>query len=91
MGCPAPKVANNGEGSALLKTPELAGDIVRTCKKTLESAGGDTKLTVKMRIGWDEKTIIGEDFAKRMEASRRGYADRARQDTRGKILRADKF
>lgn len=69
MGCPAPKVANNGEGSALLKTPELAGDIVRTCKKTLESAGGDTKLTVKMRIGWDEKTIIGEDFAKRMEAS----------------------
>ena len=69
MGCPAPKVANNGEGSALLKTPELAGDIVRTCKKTLESAGSDTKLTVKMRIGWDEKTIIGEDFAKRMESS----------------------
>ena len=38
-------------------------------QKTLDSARIDIKLTVKMRIGWDEKTIIGEDFAKRMEAS----------------------
>lgn len=48
-------------------------------------------MTVKMRIGWDEKTIIGEDFAKRMEASGADMLIRARQDTRGKILRADKL
>ena len=61
MGCPAPKVSNNGDGSALLKNPELAEKIVRACVRA-------TKLpvTVKMRIGWDENSICGVEFAKRM-------------------------
>ncbi len=62
MGCPAPKVANNGDGSALLKSPELAAEIVRACVKAV-----DIPVTVKMRIGWDEKSICGVEFAKRME------------------------
>ncbi|MBQ8510658.1 MAG: tRNA dihydrouridine synthase DusB [Clostridia bacterium] len=62
MGCPAPKVANNGEGSALLKSPQLAEDIVRAVVRASE-----VPVTVKMRIGWDEQSICGVDFAKRME------------------------
>lgn len=62
MGCPAPKVSNNGDGSALLKSPELAEKIVRACVSAVE-----IPVTVKMRIGWDEKSICGVEFAKRME------------------------
>lgn len=62
MGCPAPKVANNGDGSALLKSPELAARIVRACVDAV-----DIPVTVKMRIGWDESSICGAEFAKRME------------------------
>lgn len=68
MGCPAPKVANNGEGSALLKTPEIAEAIVREVKRAV-SAVSDIPVTVKMRIGWDEAHICGVEFAKRMEAA----------------------
>ena len=39
MGCPVPKVVNNGEGSALMKQPELAGRIVRSLVETIEQAG----------------------------------------------------
>ncbi len=67
MGCPAPKVANNGEGSALLKNPLLAESIVREVKKSVSSAACDIPVTVKMRIGWDEAGICGVEFAKRME------------------------
>ena len=63
MGCPAPKVANNGEGSGLLRTPDIAADIVRECKRAVTNI----PVTVKMRIGWDEAHIIGTEFAKRME------------------------
>lgn len=49
MGCPVPKVVNNGEGSALLKTPKRAVDIVRAM-----SSAVDVPITVKMRIGWDK-------------------------------------
>lgn len=45
MGCPVPKVFNNGEGSALLNTPELAGKIINACAKT------NKVITVKMRLG----------------------------------------
>lgn len=62
MGCPAPKVSNNGDGSALLKKPELAARIVRAC---VDAAS--LPVTVKMRIGWDEGSICGVEFAKRME------------------------
>jgi tRNA-dihydrouridine synthase B len=62
MGCPAPKVSMCGDGSALLKNPDLAAEIVRSCVKA-----SDIPITVKMRIGWDSNSICGVDFAKRME------------------------
>ncbi|WP_246019676.1 tRNA dihydrouridine synthase DusB [Bacilliculturomica massiliensis] len=62
MGCPVPKVVKNGEGSALMKDPVLAAELV----KAAVSAAGKP-VTVKMRIGWDEKSINAVDFAKRME------------------------
>ena len=64
MGCPAPKVSNNGDGSALLKSPELAEKIVAACVSAV-----DIPVTVKMRIGWDESSVCGVEFAKRMEAA----------------------
>ena len=48
MGCPAPKIVNNGEGSALLKEPDLAVKIIDVLKNAL-----DIPVTVKMRMGWD--------------------------------------
>lgn len=69
MGCPAPKVVNNGEGSALMKDPKLASRIIETCKNELASARIKIPLTVKMRIGWDEKSINGVEFAKMVAAS----------------------
>lgn len=66
MGCPAPKVANNGEGSGLLKTPDIAAEIVRKVKRAVGEVAPDMPVTVKMRIGWDDAHIIGVDFAKRM-------------------------
>ncbi|OCA99959.1 tRNA dihydrouridine synthase DusB [Clostridium beijerinckii] len=62
MGCPAPKIVKNGEGSALMKEPELAYDIVRAIKKV------STKpVTVKFRKGFDEDNINAVEFAKGME------------------------
>lgn len=63
MGCPAPKIVKNGAGSALLKEPERAGEILAALVKA-------TKLpvTVKMRIGWDESSINAVEMAKRAEA-----------------------
>lgn len=52
MGCPVPKVVNNGEGSALLKNPSLIYEIV---SKMVDSL--DIPVTVKIRMGWDEKSI----------------------------------
>ena len=53
MGCPVPKVVKNGEGSALLKRPELAQELVRAAVKV---AG--KPVTIKMRIGWDDESIV---------------------------------
>lgn len=64
MGCPVPKVVNQGAGSALMKTPELAEQLV---KAAVSAAEGAVSITVKMRIGWDEAHINAVDFAKRME------------------------
>ena len=52
MGCPAPKVANNGGGSSLLKDPVLAGKIVRAVKDSTS-----LPVTVKIRSGWDNDRI----------------------------------
>ena len=49
MGCPVPKVAGNGKGSALMKNPALVGEIVRAV-----SAASDLPVTVKIRAGWDD-------------------------------------
>ena len=51
MGCPVPKVVNNGEGSALLKDPQLIEEIVRSV-----SGAVSKPVTVKVRIGFDENT-----------------------------------
>ncbi|AGX41204.1 tRNA dihydrouridine synthase DusB [Clostridium saccharobutylicum] len=62
MGCPAPKIVKNGEGSALMNEPELAYEIVKAIKKI------STKpVTVKFRKGFDEDNINAVEFAKGME------------------------
>ena len=63
MGCPVPKVVNNGEGSALLKDPDLARSIV---KAVAEHSQGKP-VTVKMRIGIDGCTIRPGEFARYLE------------------------
>ena len=62
MGCPMPKIANSGDGSGLMRTPELAGEIVRAVTKAV-----DVPVTVKCRLGWDKGSINVLDFTKRME------------------------
>ncbi|AYF53809.1 tRNA dihydrouridine synthase DusB [Clostridium novyi] len=62
MGCPAPKIVKNGEGSALMKTPELAAKIVMEMKKISKKP-----VTVKFRKGFDNDNINAVEFAKRME------------------------
>lgn len=64
MGCPAPKITKNGEGSALMKDPKLAARIVEDVKRA------STKpVTVKFRKGWDDESINAVEFAKRLESS----------------------
>ena len=62
MGCPMPKIANSGDGCGLMRTPELAGQIVAAVKKAV-----DVPVTVKCRLGWDKGSINVLDFTKRME------------------------
>lgn len=66
MGCPVPKVVNQGAGSALMKTPELAEECL---KAAVRAAEGKVAVTIKMRIGWDADHINAVEFAKRMEAA----------------------
>ena len=62
MGCPMPKIAGSGDGCGLMRTPELAGDIVAAVVKAV-----DVPVTVKCRLGWDKGSINVLDFTKRME------------------------
>lgn len=64
MGCPAPKVAGNGGGSALLKNPVLAEKIVKAM-----TCAVDLPVTVKIRTGWDSNSINAVEIAKRVEAA----------------------
>ncbi|WP_294376162.1 tRNA dihydrouridine synthase DusB [uncultured Clostridium sp.] len=64
MGCPAPKIVKNGEGSALMKEPELAYKIVEKIKKVSLKP-----VTVKFRKGFDDENINAVEFAKGMEQS----------------------
>ena len=62
MGCPAPKVAGNGGGSALMREPELAAQIVRAVVKAV-----NVPVTVKMRTGYDNENINAPELAKMCE------------------------
>ena len=64
MGCPVPKVAGNGCGSALMKNPVLAGEIVRAA-----ADASRVPVTVKFRKGWDDGSVNAVEFAKMAEAS----------------------
>ena len=64
MGCPVPKVVNNGEGSALMKTPELAGKILEAMVKAVR-----IPVTVKFRAGWDEEHRNAVEIARIAEES----------------------
>ena len=62
MGCPAPKVIKNGDGSALLLNPDLAEEIAKACV-----AATDKPITVKMRAGFFKNDFVAADLAKRLE------------------------
>ena len=64
MGCPAPKVVKNGDGSALMKTPKLAAKVIEAAAKKSKKP-----VTVKFRKGWDDDSINAVEFAKMAEAS----------------------
>ena len=67
FGCPAPKIAGNGSGSALLKTPDVIGEILKSAYSVT-----DKPITAKIRIGWDNERahkcmlppLIRKQFAK---------------------------
>lgn len=59
MGCPAPKVSSNGCGSALMKNPVLAGEIVKAVAEI-----STVPVTVKMRTGWDGNSLNAPELAK---------------------------
>lgn len=62
MGCPAPKIVKNGEGSALMKEPKLAAQIIKELKRASVKP-----VTVKFRKGFDKDNINAVEFAKIME------------------------
>lgn len=64
MGCPAPKIVGPGAGSALLKNPQLAGEIAKAVR---DAVPAETPVTAKLRIGWDQETMTGVQTAKRCE------------------------
>ncbi|MEG0615007.1 MAG: tRNA dihydrouridine synthase DusB [Oscillospiraceae bacterium] len=62
MGCPVPKIAGNGSGSALMKKPEIAAEIVRAAV-----SAANCPVTVKIRKGWDGENVNAVEFAQLME------------------------
>lgn len=59
MGCPAPKIVKNGDGSALMKNPKLAGEVIAAVARAV-----DVPVTVKIRKGWDENSANAVEMAK---------------------------
>lgn len=59
MGCPAPKVVKNGDGSSLLQNLKKAEEIIKAVVKSSKAP-----VTVKMRLGWDKEHIVAEELAK---------------------------
>lgn len=64
MGCPVPKIVNNGEGSALMKNPKLAGEIIEKTVKAIKKP-----VTVKIRKGFDDDHVNAVEMAKIAEAA----------------------
>lgn len=64
MGCPVPKIVKNGEGSALLKNPDLVYDVVSATVKNTSKP-----VSVKIRIGWDENSINAVEVAHAISAA----------------------
>lgn len=62
MGCPAPKIAGNGDGSALMRDPALAARVIEAVANAV-----DVPVTVKFRKGWDEKSVNCVEFARMAE------------------------
>ena len=65
MGCPVPKVVNNGEGSALMKDPALVRKIVTGMVKAVKKP-----VTVKIRKGFNEESANAVEIAKILEEER---------------------
>lgn len=63
MGCPVPKIVNNGEGSALMRQPELAGKILTAMVKAVKKP-----VTVKFRKGFNDTCVNAVEFAKMAES-----------------------
>ena len=63
MGCPAPKVIRNGDGSALMKNPKLAEEVLKAVVKKSKKP-----VTLKIRKGWDDQTVNAVEIAKIAEA-----------------------
>jgi nifR3 family TIM-barrel protein len=64
MGCPVRKITGNGEGSALMKDPKLAGKIVCAVSRAV-----NIPITVKIRAGWDASSVNAPEVAKILEAN----------------------
>lgn len=64
MGCPMPKITGNGDGSALMRDPDLAGKVVRAVVDAVP-----LPVTVKIRAGWDSDSINAPEMAKILEAN----------------------
>ena len=63
MGCPAPKIVKNGEGSALMKNPKLAGEILSAIRKKIF-----LPFSVKIRLGFDDENLNAVEIAKIAES-----------------------
>ena len=63
MGCPVPKVANNGDGSGLLRDLDKACRVAEAVRK----GAGEIPVTVKMRLGWDKGNIVCLELAQCLE------------------------
>lgn len=64
MGCPVPKIVNNGEGSALMKNPRLAGEIIKAMTKKCQKP-----ITLKIRKGFNDENVNAVELAKIAEAN----------------------
>ena len=81
MGCPAPKVVKNGDGSKLLLDIDLAVNIAKEVVKSVSKP-----VTVKIRKGWDDNHIVYEELGKRLEDVRSKCYNVAPEEQKKNIL-----